>query len=191
MQHEITCGDCRREQTTKAAKAAGARCISELCGSPICIFCGCTQNAPCFIYQRQLLSPEPDYCAWIAPGICSNPTCIELAYQAITPAEIREAQRYYQTNPLEQRNKVTTIEDLQAGLIKTENELANVIINHLILEDQGHLLNTLGIDVFDIISGSYDDTAIPLLNEIFDEWNQRIGAKIFASGKDHLATVAA
>lgn len=189
MKHPLTCSACNREQEREDTKSNGALCISPLCQKPLCLFCGCTENHPCYVSQSQLLSNKPDYCGWIAPSICSNPNCITAAYFAITQEEINTAQRYYQFNPLQQQQPGPTLNNLHTGDLKDENELAHVIINYLIREDQGHILNTLGIDVFDIISGEYDQSAYPLVGEIFQEWNSRLENEFFSCGTNHSTTL--
>lgn len=71
-----------------------------------CIFCGCTDDAPCMIPMR-LIYPDdilgrpahtvfnfepvliPGFttpCHWIAPEICSAPRCVDLAYLQLSVA---------------------------------------------------------------------------------------------------------
>ena len=61
-----------------------------------CKFCGCTEEGGCSIAIRvneddsafvetgiiEQFDPDIDYipCQWIAPNVCSAPTCVEKAY---------------------------------------------------------------------------------------------------------------
>jgi hypothetical protein len=183
----ITCRECGKRQTTVAARANGDRCVSKTCHQLICIFCGCTERTACFVSQRQLLSSAPDFCYFLVPGICSNPECIRLAYFAITPEEVREAQAYQRQTAPETSRPKPTLYDLRKDRPLTEGELAHIIINELLREDYGYMLSRLDVDVFDLISGSYGTEIAPLINEMFDEWNSLVGREFFVSGENLLA----
>ena len=49
----------------------------------VCKFCGCTENAPCLI-------PGIGPCAWLLPDVCTNPECVEKAYQEAWQFVLRE-----------------------------------------------------------------------------------------------------
>jgi len=119
--------------------------------------------------------------------VFSNPTCVEQAYNSITEEQIREAQDYYRSNPPVRSFHNRTLEDLNSGSVTTESDLVNVLINHLIRPDQARLLSSLGIDLFDLITGKYDDSAAPFVEEMFREWNAVIGYEYFSRGKNHTA----
>jgi hypothetical protein len=58
----IKCGLCELDMTIKQADEAGAVCPR--CTSQLCVFCGCSERAPCF--RKEYAGP----CAWAQPGIC-------------------------------------------------------------------------------------------------------------------------
>jgi len=50
----------------------------------VCLYCGCTEDVPC-VFGSGLVG---EACSWVAPGLCSNPRCVEQAYHAITLEQI-------------------------------------------------------------------------------------------------------
>lgn len=44
----------------------------------VCKFCGCSDNAPCFIGIQGA-------CAWLLEDVCTNPACVEAAYLEARP----------------------------------------------------------------------------------------------------------
>jgi hypothetical protein len=58
----IKCGLCEFPMTIKQADEARGSCRS--CTSQLCVFCGCSERAPCF--RKEYAGP----CAWAQPGIC-------------------------------------------------------------------------------------------------------------------------
>lgn len=185
---QVTCRECGKKQSVRAARKNGSRCLSKTCHQQLCLHCGCTQSAACFVSQRQLLSPYPDFCYFLVPGVCSNPACITRAYEAITPEEVLRAQAYYEENPLYPNEPKPTLDDLREGALLNESELAHIIINELLREDYAYILSHLDIDVFDLLSGNYSDTTLPLISEIFGEWNSLIGRIFFVCGESPLTT---
>lgn len=187
---KFTCRECGHKQTAKAALKAGARCSSKICRKTICVHCGCTEITACFVTQHQLLSHAPDYCYFIAPGVCSNPRCVELAYYTITDEDVRRAQAYYEG--LAPQTPQTTppppsLFDLRRGVAISESDLAHIIINELLNEVSAHILSSADVDVFDLINGDYDAELTPLIREIFAAWNDIVGSEFFTCGESLLA----
>lgn len=189
--NRLVCRECGKQQTRARARANKARCTSKTCDKPICLFCGCTESAACFVSQRQLLSPAPDYCYFIAPGICSNPVCIKRAYHAITPEEVRRAQAYYEENPpYTRRMPKPTLDDLRLGVNVSESDLAHIIINELLCEDHAYALSSQDVDIFDLIAGNYSGEISSIVAEMFAEWNSLVGRELFVSGENLLTATA-
>jgi len=58
-----------------------------------CRFCGCTEDSPCSIRFRkdqagnyllafdETVTARVQFCSWYIPGVCSNPTCVQLLIQ--------------------------------------------------------------------------------------------------------------
>jgi len=51
----------------------------------VCRFCGCTEKHGC-VLSTSCYGAE--VCHWIAPGVCSNPECVEKAYAETTIDEL-------------------------------------------------------------------------------------------------------
>lgn len=52
-----------------------------------CKFCGCTDSTPCLIPASYITDPgfivagNVVPCAWLVPGVCTAPSCVEKAYK--------------------------------------------------------------------------------------------------------------
>lgn len=66
------CQNCQTISTPDAVEAAGGRCPYPHCGTPMCMMCGCTDTTPCLLSTD---GGEIEPCCWVAPGLCSSPSC--------------------------------------------------------------------------------------------------------------------
>jgi len=62
---------------------------------------------------------------------------------------------------------------------KDYTSLAKSVEKHLLTGDQSEQLKDFGLTVFDILLGSYDEVASGIVQNIFDDWNQRFGTTVF------------
>jgi hypothetical protein len=54
----------------------------------VCKHCGCTEATPCNLgYREGFLT----FCAWVCPGVCSAPACVEKEYKALGHESARGA----------------------------------------------------------------------------------------------------
>jgi hypothetical protein len=130
--------------------------------------------------------PTPEACYWVAPNVCCHWSCIQLAYEEITPSQIQAAQSYHEEH-LRNQPKPRSLAQIVAEGPRDENEFSSLIINHLLTEQQGYILASLGIDAFDILHANYDEGLSSILAPIFDDWNTSLGRNLFSPGESLLA----